>query len=209
LSAWETGHVSTITPGHSSGEIYNCLQWFPQLNGGAGGLVYAGALGTKYTNAALTSWSSSPELLAANYQNWIAYTPTSGHVYWGGGSASAPYDKIMYRMSATPTFETRASTPHQAGTSSDNSIILPHPNGTDLMSFQCSAGAQIHKYTASSNSWGSSIGTHPLGLNFIVPGNPDGWIGTTIHEYGVIVFLKHQSTTGGVHGTSSCIVYKP
>jgi hypothetical protein len=188
LGAWQTGFVANINPPSASGEIYNALEWYPELNGGQGGLVYAGVLGVKYTNAALTSWSQSPTMMSGNYQNWVARS--GGYIYWGGGAGSSS----MYRMSATPTFATMPNTPIPGGTNADAGIVLPHPNGTELLMFGTSSGGQMYKFDGS--TW-RSIGVHQLGGQF--------WIGFTVREYGVVVFLLHPGGTG----PASCKVFKP
>jgi hypothetical protein len=100
----------------------------------------------------------------------------------------------MYRMSATPTFTKMPDAPLNAGVNTNLSIVLPHPNGTHLLLFGTGSGGPIYQFNGT--SW-SNIGTHQIGSQF--------WIGFTVPEYGVLVFLRHPSGSGA----ASAIVYKP
>jgi hypothetical protein len=101
-------------------------------------------------------------------------------------------------MNSTQTFETLPDSPITVQVNVDfgtpNSIALPHPNGTDILLFHVASGGPIYQFNGT--TW-SEIGTHQLGGQF--------WIGFTVHEYGVIVFLKHPGGTG----TPSALIYKP
>jgi hypothetical protein len=187
-SSWQTGQVANQP--NNANQVAGGLEWFPQLNGGTGGLVFVDALGASWSNATLTSWSSTQTLVSGNYQNWIARA--GGFVYWGGGSVVNT--TAMYRMDPTGAAVQMPNTPLPVGVNSDPAIILSHPNGTDLLLFGTNAGDPIYRF--SGGTW-SNIGTHQIGAQF--------WVGFTIPDYGVILFLRQVD---GV-GTPSAIVYKP
>jgi chitodextrinase len=188
-ASWQSGPVANHL--NLANQVAGGLEWFPGLNGGAGGLVFVDEVGATWTNAALSSWTGqSGSSLSGPYQNWIVHA--GGFVYWGGGNGSM----AMYRLSSTGSVTAMPSTPLEAGANTSNSaIVLPHPNGTDLLLFGTASGGAIHRFNGT--SW-TSVGTHQIGAQL--------WVGFTVPEYGVIVFLRHA---GDGTGAASAIVYKP
>jgi len=174
---------------NAANQVAGGLEWFPQLNNGGGGLVFVDQVGASWSNAALTSWNTTPTIMSGGYHNWIARA--GGFVYWGGGDKSS----AMYRLSPTGAAAAMPDTPLQAGVNSEQAIVLPHPNGTDLLLFGTSSGGPIHRFNGS--TW-SNIGTHQIGGQL--------WIGFTIPDYGVVIFLRHPA---GALDTASAVVYKP
>jgi len=186
--AWQSGQVANNP--NSANQVAGGLEWFPQLNGGLGGLVFVDATGAAWSNAALSSWThQTGSSTSGPYHNWIAHA--GGFVYWGGGNGST----AMYRLSPTGTVTAMPSTPLVAGPNNEAAIVLPHPNGTDLLLFGVNSGGAIHRFNGT--SW-SSAGTHQNGGQL--------WIGFTVPEYGVNVFLRHE---GGGTGAASAIIFKP
>jgi chitodextrinase len=189
-ASWKTGQVAD-TP-NAANQVAGGLEWFPELNGGQGGLVFVDLLGAAWSNAALTSWQQqSGTSMSGKYQNWVAHA--GGFVYWGGGSGGGGQ---MYRLSPTGVVTTMPITPINAGVNSDAAIVLPHPNGTDLLLFQAGvASGAVYRFNGS--SW-SNIGTHQINsANF--------WIGAPVPIYGVIVFIVHPDGSR----TPYARVYKP
>lgn len=186
-SSWETGKVANVP--NLANQVAGGLEWFPQLNGGAGGLVFVDTFGASWSNAAMTSWTSTPTLMSGQYHNWIA--AAGGYVYWGGGNGTTS----MYRLSPTGATATMPDTPLEAGNNENASIVLPHPNGTDLLLFGTSPGGPIYRFNGT--SW-TNVGSNQMGDQL--------WVGFTIPEYGVIVFVRHA---GVGTGAASAMVYKP
>jgi chitodextrinase len=186
-ASWQSAQVANHP--NTGTQVAGGLEWFPQLNGGAGGLVFVDWTGASWSNAALSSWTgqsgSSP---SGPYHNWVAQA--GGSMYWGGGNGST----AMYRLSSTGSVTAMPSTPLEAGNIYNNAIVLPHPNGTDLLLFGTAAGGPIHRFNGS--SW-ASVGTHQIGQPL--------WVGFTVPEYGVIVFVRHVDG----NGAASAVVYKP
>jgi hypothetical protein len=186
-ASWQSGQVANHP--NLANNVAGGLEWFPDLNGGTGGLVFVDAVGASWSNAALSSWTSqSGSSPSGQYHNWVARA--GGFVYWGGGNLST----AMYRLSSTGSVTTMPNTPLEAGNNLNDSIVLPHPNGTDLLLFGTATGGAIHRFNGT--SW-TSVGTHQLGPQF--------WIGFTVPVYGVIVFLRHLDG----YNAASAIVYKP
>ncbi len=201
LAGWKTGIVANVP--NNANQVAGGLEWFPELNGGAGGLVFIDTFGASWSNAALTSWTSGPQVAIGQYQNWIAHA--GGYVYWGGGQGNTS----MYRTDSTGAQVQMPNTPISGGVNEDSAIVLAHPNGHDLLLFGTSAGGPIYRFDGA--SW-TNIGTHQLQSS--VDGS-DLWVGFTIPDYGVIVFLQHlgigstNMSVTGTSGTGSAAVYKP
>jgi hypothetical protein len=190
-ASW-VGFSTISNVGAWSNQVAGALDWWPALNGGAGGFGFANELGAAFSNSALTGWTwQSGTSPSGPYHNWGIVA--GGLFYFGGGNGSS----AMYSMSTSGAITNRPSTPLEAG-SANASVVLPHPNGTDLLLFQNNAATgAIHRFNGT--AW-SAAGTHQIGAN-------DGmWVGCTIPEYGVIVFVRNQGTGSG---TPTCIVYKP
>jgi chitodextrinase len=186
-ASWQAGQVANHP--NRGNAVAGGLEWFPQLNGGAGGLVFVDVLGASWSNAALTSWNSTPTLMSGQIHNWVV--AAGGFVYWGGGSDMT----AMYRLSSTGISTTMPDTPLGTGVNSNSSIVLAHPNGTDLLLFGTSAGGPIFRFDGA--SW-TNVGTHQIGGQL--------WAGFTIPEYGIILFLRHENLGTG---NGSAVVFKP
>jgi hypothetical protein len=171
-------------------QVAGALEWFPELNGGAGGLAFADELGASRSDATLKSWTGQSSISKSGpYHNWCARA--GGLFYFGGGNGSS----AMYAMNAGGTVSAKASTPLSAG-SAGASMVFAHPNGTDLLLFQNSASGAIHRFNGT--SW-SNAGTHQIGVS-------DGlWMACAIPEYGVMVFIRNERGSG----TPTCVLYKP
>lgn len=170
------------------------LRFYPEMNSGAGGLVFVDVAGAKCSNSAMTSWTDATgtaESGLGNYQNWIAYA--NSLIYFGGGNSSTK----MYSLNASKVVAACADTPAEAG-SANTLTIIPHTNGLDLFAFGTSPSSAFYKYTASSNTWSSSLGSHGLSRGTV-------WAGCPFPSYGVIVFIEFP----GSAGTPTCRLYKP
>ncbi len=185
---------STIGANYGN-QVAGALEWFPELNSGAGGLVFADVLGANYTNAALTSWSAatgaSPTGMGTIH-NFTAYS--NARVYFGGGNGSLK----MWSINASGVAQVEADTPFTCGggTSFGQGAVFPHPNGTGLLAFGPFTGDSFYSYNGS--SW-TNLGSHSIGVS-------DGiWAGVTIPEYGIVLFIRFPGATG----TPTCKLYKP
>ncbi len=183
---------SNIGGGYGA-QVAGGLVFYPELNSGAGGLVFVDIAGAHYSNSALTSWSAatgaSPTGIGL-YHNFAVRA--NGLVYFGGGNGSSK----MWSMNASGVVTARADTPFECG-SGNTGVILEHPNGVDLFAFEVAAGGDFYKYTAATDSW-ALVGAHSIASGNI-------WSGCAIPEYGVIVFIKFPATSG----TPTCVVFKP
>jgi hypothetical protein len=191
-SSWQSGQIAAQP--QMANQVAGGLEWFPELNGGAGGLVFVDQLGAAWSNPALSGWTvQSGSSVSGPYNNWIAHA--GGFVYWGGGNGST----AMYRLSPTGSVTPMPSTPLMVGNNTNDvdtnqAIILTHPNGSDLLLFGTASGGAIYQFDGT--SW-TNVGNHLLG--------PQYWIGFTVPDYGVIVFLQ-TNLTGSI---ASAMVYKP
>jgi chitodextrinase len=191
-NSWQTGQVANHP--NLANQVAGGLEWFPQLNSGSGGLVFVDQQGASWTNALLTSWSSTPPLTSGDFHNWSARA--GGFVYWGGGFVNATgfNSTTMYRLSPTGVGTRMPDTPLAAAVNGGPAIVLPHPNGSDLLLFGVNAGDPVFRFNGS--TW-TNVGTQQIGTPYFV--------GFTVPDYGVIVFLHTIDGTG----TPAAIVYKP
>jgi hypothetical protein len=200
---WNQSFSNISTGGQWANQVAGGLEWFPELNSGSGGLVFANHLGAAYSNAALSTWTWASAAESGQIHNWIAYN--NGFVYFGGGSNAlvSGGGLRMWRMSPTGTITRMADTPLEGSGSPGGASVFAHPNGLDLLMFQSvtSGTNTIYKWTASTNTW-ATIGTHQLGTP---SGNQsDFYAGAVIPEYSVILFIRNQN-----YSSPSCLVYKP
>lgn len=191
---WATGYVAD--KGTGANQITGALLWYPQLNGGAGGLVFADQVGVQWTNAALSSWQyQSGTALSGGYDTNAALA--GGYVYFGGGTSGAT--SAFYRMDSSGNVIPRAALPAIASQNSAGAgVLLSHPSeSNNLLLLQMNPGATTYKYTASTDSW-ASVGANGLTESLL-------HMPTVIPDYGVIVVVTH----GGTQTTAYCKVYKP
>lgn len=191
-TTWQT---TAIAPNPNNANQFDSpLTFFPELNGSAGGLVFADALGVSWTNAALSSWKSGPQDLGGiigNYDTWGA--AAGGFVYFGGGNGS----NAMFRLDPNGTRTRLANVPVDSGPNNHRYSVIAHPNRVDLLALPLGAGAgALWRYDAKSDSWisGSSITV-----------NSQFTIATSIPDYGVVVFWLQE----GSGGLNRCKLYKP
>jgi hypothetical protein len=177
-AGWRSGLVANHP--HAANQAAGGLEWFPELNNGAGGLVFVDARGAARSNAALSSWTQGSTAVSGNYHNWSAQA--GGYVYFGGGNGSS----AMYRMNASGVTSSVPNTPLEAGVNAGNSsMVYAHPNRNDLLLVARASSGAFHRFNGS--SW-SSLGSHQ------VNGTP--FVATAVPEYGVVLFLVHPGGTG-------------
>lgn len=175
-------------------QVAGGLEWFPQLHGGRGGLVFIDVLSCQTWNPSTNAWTTRSSTLSGMgpYHNWIA--AAGPYVYFGGGNGS----RAMYRLSADGSVSTAPSTPLEAGiwAAGGNAPVLSHPDGNQLLQFAPGSSGAIYRFNGS--AW-VAHGTHQIG--------PRQWFGVPISDYGVIMFVAQDGS--GTSYTPVVKVYKP
>ncbi len=171
-------------------QVAGGLEWFPQLNGGAGGLVFVDVLGPEWSDAGLANWQSA-NAGSGSYDNFIARA--GGNIYFGGGHGNLS----MYRFGPTGTVTQMPDTPIGVGVNSVEAAgLIAAPNGTDLLLFEwIVANGRVWKF--SGGAW-TQLANHQMA-------DPQWWIMGSVPDYGVVVFLAHPAGAG----TPYARVYKP
>ncbi len=186
-----SGSWTNIASSHNAGnQVAGGLEWFPALNGGAGGLVFCDAISVETWNPATNTWTVRSSNLSGlgNYHNWIV--SAAGSVYFGGGNGSS----TMYRLSANGTITTAPNTPIGAGVG--NGIVMRHPDGNQLLLFSQGSSGSVYRFNGS--SW-TSHGSHQIG------GATNLWFGVPISDYGVVLFVAQTASAGN----PTVKVYRP
>jgi hypothetical protein len=192
--AWGGSWTEIDTIADIANQDASCMEWFPELNSGAGGLIYADALRAEAWNPSPSpsgNWSElTPALSGLSNSPWIAYA--MGYVWFGQGTK-------VYRVTSGGTVTTNSAwnTPVSAGCTNGAARVLASPDRDYLLLFGDGAttGA-IYKFDGS--TW-SSYGTHQIG------GPPNLYFGTPIFDYGVMIFVSQTSS----NGAPVAKVYKP
>lgn len=203
-SAWTT--AASLNSTSEFLQVASALEWFPQANSGAGGLVFVNVgngsseIGsTQISNAAVSSWGSpvdAPTSMSA-YCNWIA--ASNSVLYFGGSNTNA------YSMAANGSMTTIAATQLSAGagvpwtgSGENRSPVVAGPDGASLFQFEYATNGNIYKFNGT--SW-SNVGSHSL-----VGGvGTAGWFLVSIPDYGVILCVQQNSASVG---TVTAKVYK-
>jgi hypothetical protein len=171
------GSWSAIAPGPNNASLVaGGLEWFPALNGGAGGLVYVDQASVQTWNPSTNAWTVRGSLSGLGpYNIWIA--AAAGAVYFGGGDGSS----ATYRMSASGAVSSAPSTPIGGGVGAG--IVLQHPDGNQLLQFAPGATGAIYRFNGS--SW-VAHGTHQIG------GLTLHRFGVPIRDHGVVLFISYS-----------------
>lgn len=172
------------------------FEWFPQLNGGAGGLVFSEMFSIQTSDAAITTWTprtTTNTQIMGQYHIASALAKTSGIVYSGGGNGS----NRMWKTLSTGATSEIAQAPINPGIYvNGQACLVPHPNGVDLLLFGCpSQSSAIYRYNAASDTW-TSVGSHSLGNGEIMA--------VTASRYSGVVLIM-QTTA---FATPTCTLYK-
>jgi hypothetical protein len=184
------GSWSNIASMNNSGrQVAGGLEWFPGLNGGAGGLVFCDEISAETWNPSTNSWTQrSTSLSLGPYHNWIA--AAAGAVYFGGGNGSS----AMYRMSANGSVSSAPSTPISAGIGAG--IVISHPDGNQLLLFSQGSSGTVYRFNGS--SW-VTHGSHQIG------GMTNYWFLVPLPASGVVLSVAQTSSSGN----PSVRLYKP
>ncbi len=181
----------------SNGNIAPANVYFPDWNGGAGGLVHVGGLGKHavYSGGSWTSTRTPSGTKWGTYHNFANYNPGSGKVWMGAGSGGST---INYTMTSTGSLSQGKNAPFNLGP--DNASIASAP-GTDQFIIHGS-GSGFWSYDVSSNNFQQLSGEPSFANDMFM---------VTIEDHGVImvfdknkkVYLyRHAATTPPVVDTS-------
>lgn len=168
---------------------YNAIEWFPDANAGAGGLVFASGAEILLSNAGVTSGMDiTPAGYAttmgggSTYGNFTCYDPVSQSVYTGGSGSNLS----MFKIAADGTVTAAADLQHPVNsdtTDSTSGMIYPATSGNKMFSVRESDGA-IFEYTAGTNSWTATAWSVPFALNADYFGIPVPDEGCLLFVYG-------------------------
>lgn len=183
---WET-----VAPFDNSvnNQVAGALEWVAQLNGGAGGLAFADTGGVRFSNPAVTSWGWQISGASGPYhQNGVAI---NGAFYFGGGGGTTAF----WRLDGAGTVSRAADAPVPYGVTAMH--LIPDPNGVDALLIGPGKAGNTYRFNAQANAW-SLLGPHHLNAG-------DWWVGITIPEYGVTVWLCQKDS----RATPAMRVFKP
>jgi hypothetical protein len=209
---WETGHVADKPTGGN--QINGALEWYQPLNSGSGGLAFFDVAGGYWTNAALSSWSDTytangnTAFWSGDYDQNVAQA--GGYLYFGGGTCvnvnctgggngDTTRHMNLYRMDSTGDVTQLGDLPRTVSqnSSSSNAVMLPHPNGTDLLILPMAASGTIYLYDPDMDDWNTHGTTEFTEGIMHVCG--------VIDDYDVILCFTHGSS----ETTAYAQVYKP
>jgi hypothetical protein len=194
-----SGSWSTIAslPGAAFVEwnVANGLEWFPEYDGGNGGLIFSGGgiVAAWQTN----SWTTLlDQAIAGDYHTFSVYNPDDNRVYVGGGNGSTD----MWRVDPDGTVTQVADTPFVVGASGSDGqgFIFPAANGGKM--FAVSTTGSIREYTTGTpGSWSAEISTLPF--------TPSGdlYFGVSVSDYGAVTFTW---LSGGLTPSTTMYVWR-
>jgi len=205
---YASSSVSTRMPGGSwsaiaslPGTIFydwnvgNAMAWMPALNGGSGGLVFAGSYTVYGSNATYTSWTELHSVVGLNgdYHNAIC-VGGNGLAYFGGGNGSTNF----WRVNANGTVTQRANLPFSVGAdgAGGQGGLFTAGNGKPIA---ISSSGSIREFDDTTNTWSAQIGTLPFSPDqetyfaFTMPGEGVGfvWISGGLTPSTSMYFWKH------------------
>lgn len=190
----ESSWTAFSTIGGSWGnQVAGALVYFPELNGGAGGLVFVDVAGAKTTASDLTTWADATGAAPTGIGNLQQFgVRANGHVYFGGGNSSTK----MWKLNASKVVTACADTPVECG-SANTAVIVTHPNGVDLLAYERANGGNFYKYDAVADTW-SGPTAHQIAASSI-------FAAAAVPDANVVFFLRFP----GVAGTPSVILHMP
>jgi hypothetical protein len=166
------------------------LTWFPDMNAGAGGLLYMGDAGTLAWYSG-TKWTTITGVSVTSYDNFSEYNPVNKVVWLGSASGS-------YRLSANLTLTKLAAAPFSL-----------EGNACALHACDPVSGKYIVTNLANSTWWEFDImadtwtqitgqaGKPNFGTN--CGGNGNNQFQAVIPDYGVIMYFDHNTTPPSVY----------
>jgi len=166
------------------------LTWFPDMNAGAGGLLFMGDAGTlAWYNG--TKWTAITGVAVTSYDNFSEYNPVNKVVWLGSASGSyrLAADLTLTKLTAAPfSLEGNACALHSCDPVSGKYIVTDLSNSNwwtfDIMT---DTWAQITGQTNKPN-FGTNCG-----------GNGNNQFQVVIPDYGVIMYFDHNATPPSVY----------
>lgn len=174
-----------------------CLEFFPELNGGAGGLVFietaSGRTNIWATQDDYTTWSKVHSdvfgIADQNIEGFSAYLPAQQAVMFGGGAREPWGTGNISRAAlfhADGSKQVIGDTPRPFGTRQPSmGTVVGHPNGRV---FALSAASDsLYEYDSSRDSW-STLGSLPFSAY---------WLSAAmIPEFNVIYVIQQVGSSG-------------
>lgn len=194
VRVWDGAAFSLLPASPVSSMTTPSLTWFPEINSGAGGLLFMGDEGKlAWYNG--TQWTSITGVQLTGYDNFSEYNPVHKVVWLGSGSGS-------YKLSADLTLTKLAAAPFSL-----------EGNACALHSCDPVSGLYIVTNLANNSWWTFDIMTDTWAPMTGMSGQPDfgtscGGSGNNqfqvpIPDYGVILYMDHNTTPASVY------LYKP
>ncbi|MBW8889105.1 MAG: hypothetical protein JF616_15230 [Fibrobacteres bacterium] len=194
VRVWDGASFSLLPAAPVSALTTPSLTWFPELNSGAGGLLFMGDEGKlAWYNG--SQWTSITGVQTTGYDNFSEYNPVDKVVWLGNGSGAyrLSADLTLTRLAAAPfSLEGNACALHSCDPLSGLYIVTNLANNTwwtfDIMTdtwAQIAGQAGKPEFGTSCNGSGNN--------QFQVP----------ISDYGVILYVDHGTSPLSVY------LYKP
>jgi hypothetical protein len=161
--SWVTDHVGNFN--NAGGPNAQALGYFPDLNGGVGGLVYMysnGGPATIYaTDETKQNWSSKGTLPGPiSVEALMAYLPGQQWMMFGGGKGAFPAPNFQIgKMDANGVVTRLNDLPFGVGANTDGTIV-GHPNGR-VFGLDPSVSTTLYEYNEGADSWSASGLTQP------------------------------------------------
>lgn len=186
----ETGSWDQIAvvPG-SNFQVAGGLEWFPELYGGAGGLVhYDERAGVSTWEESSNTWIEYANQDTGLYHNFIEYLPDNGVVLFGGGNTDVPrtYSKAVFQIDGSGNITQRNDSPFPMGIYRKGIFIAVAGKRPTLFAYN----DRVYEHNYSADTW-ADVGGH----NLFQVGASTQWVtGIGIPAYGVVMFLIEKGT---------------
>jgi hypothetical protein len=205
-STWTNFSFSSNVGTNSSGTVAMGIEFFPDL--GANGTVLHG-MQEEFPNGQLFGldpvtgvWNvyAQPATLTnfGQLHSFILYSPIHKVCLFGGGDGSDRLWKITASGSVAPCASFPAAFSNGVGAGDNDSLPVINPSNGNLIVIR--DVSTWYEYDVSANSWSAKSGTASVLQSPVYNGSAPAWgtVAATLHEYGVIVFIKCYNGAGGV-----------
>jgi len=164
-------------------QVAGALEWFPELYGGVGGLVFVdSASGTWTWRESTNSWTNHGKQDIGSYHNFAEYLPDNGVVLFGGGNL---LPLSIFQIDGSGNITARNDAPHKIGIFHKGIFLAVPGKRPTLFAYD----GRVYEHTYSSDSW-ADVGSHTL----YTAGSSTQWVtGIGIPEYGVAMFMIESS----------------
>jgi len=167
-----------------SGGTTPSLAWFPDINNGAGGLVYLGSDGNlAWYNG--TSWTRITGAMLSSYNGFAEYSPAHKVVWLGGGNGT---DRVSYKLSAGLVLTKLKDAPFSISNSCALHSCDP-VSGKYIVTNQ--ANETWWEFDISTDTWTqlTSLTSKPS-FGTACDGNGNNQFQVPISDYGVIMYFS-------------------